>query len=953
MPPAVQIRRSTNPGTRFVWNCVIAAGVLLSNGIATNALAQANTNQMCGDGTTFTVALPGTSLGIRSTVLFHQVSGSPNAPADSVTLPNGCRIYAIFVSGYGNNGSFTDIVFYKLAKFIAENNGYVHVSWWNNLLGEYMSRPLHPTTVVIRKVLGEDVTLTNAPASNSSFAEALLSFIQPPLMDLPKAIPDEDYQFQADAAAVIRAIKQRNPNAIIVVAGQSMGGAAVARLGMTRDLPIDLLAPIDPVNNRDLPNVILPRHNYNWTRWRVANQFRGFKSWDCIRDGIGLCRDFDSRLLHFRFECRTVEAQFLPEPPIPATASIFCPLIPYEDPGTRLGFGGNIKFLYHRWQTEFFWPIDFPRNDITFTHPRPRSSSILGGNFQARIPTCASGTDPDDPTVACDATDGHGEMIGHRGQFGENRLGLRMQGGWPAWDQSNAEELRRSIMVQMATPSNGSFQYQPLKPNLCTVCDDMITIVQHLLDTAPTGPNDTTAPLVTATPTPSANADGWNNEDVVVDLDATDGSGGSGVQNIVTTLSGAQTGGTTTAGETATETVTAEGTTTVGFLARDQAGNASDPATLELKIDRTAPVVSSDTTPEPNANGWYKTDVTVSFTASDALSGIASAPSNVVVSTEGAEQQILGAAMDRAENQGSASVILNIDKTVPSIHGAPKPAANAKGWHNASVGIEWTCTDALSGIATCGSASSYAGPDSASAIVTGTATDNADNTASGSVALKFDATPPSIDLRAPKNDAVFLLNQKVVASFTCADNLSGVHACESNGDERRGWKPRFAPKGKGDHTRYESSYVKTSAVGSQQFRVDADDVAGNEASAVRAYRVRYVVDGSFRAVDKGHADVVKAGRTIPLHWVLKDARGAIVRDPASFVSLLSMPVACGGWSKGAAAGGPEPIPANAVRFARGVWHYNMNTPKEWSGSCRQIQLTLADGTTHYARFLFR
>ena len=151
-----------------------------------------------------------------------------------------------------------------------------------------------------------------------------------------------------------------------------------------------------------------------------------------------------------------------------------------------------------------------------------------------------------------------------------------------------------------------------------------------------------------------------------------------------------------------------------------------------------------------------------------------------------------------------------------------------------------------------------------------------------------------------------------------------------------------------------SWYCRASAVGSQQFRVDAADAAGNEASAVRAYRVRYVVDGSFRPVDKGHiADIVKAGRVIPLKWVLKDARGALVRDPASFVSLVSMPVACGASPKAAVAGGPEPIPANAVRFARGIWHYNLTTPKEWSGSCRLIQLTLADGTRHYARFLFR
>src|SRR5574340_168522 len=81
---------------------------------------------MCGDGTTFTVDLP------------DREGGN-----DSITLPSGCRIYAFFVAGYGRNQGFNELHFYRFAKYVMENDGYVHWSWWNNLLKEYLGGPLH------------------------------------------------------------------------------------------------------------------------------------------------------------------------------------------------------------------------------------------------------------------------------------------------------------------------------------------------------------------------------------------------------------------------------------------------------------------------------------------------------------------------------------------------------------------------------------------------------------------------------------------------------------------------------------------------------------------------------------------------------------------------------------------------------------------------------------------
>jgi pimeloyl-ACP methyl ester carboxylesterase len=349
--------------------------VLLLTAAVRSVEAQPNGNEMCGDGTTFEVQLPATNVGIDDSEGLFRIIDAPPPPPDTVVLPNGCRIYAILVSGYSNNKHFYDWPFYKLAEFVARNNGYVHFSWWNNLLQEYLVGPLHPVNITVRRLFGllDDIVIPPSP-NNPHTVNSLLAFA-PSAVDLPKANPDEDYQFQSDASRVIRAIRQRNPNALIIVAGHSMGGNAVVRLGMNRDLEIDLLAPIDPVGNRDKPRAM--PFTDNWTRWRVANQFRGFKQWDCVRTDFGFCRDYDSRLLHTRFECVPV-GPYLPVRPLIATRAPFaCPRLPtsIEEPASVSGRTSGASTIGGSTSSSG-QSISCPRSDwATLSHDRPPSSA--------------------------------------------------------------------------------------------------------------------------------------------------------------------------------------------------------------------------------------------------------------------------------------------------------------------------------------------------------------------------------------------------------------------------------------------------------------------------------------------------------------------------------------------------------------------------------------------------
>jgi len=116
-----------------------------------------------------------------------------------------------------------------------------------------------------------------------------------------------------------------------------------------------------------------------------------------------------------------------------------------------------------------------------------------------------------------------------------------------------------------------------------------------------------------------------------------------------------------------------------------------------IGVDNDPPVIVPTISPSPNPAGWNNTNVTVSFTCSDATSGAASCPSPVTISMEGAGQNVSGTAIDNAGNTASVSVVLNIDKTPPSV--AIFAPLNNQIVTSPDVSIQGSATDNLSGVA--------------------------------------------------------------------------------------------------------------------------------------------------------------------------------------------------------------------------------------------------------------
>jgi hypothetical protein len=105
-------------------------------------------------------------------------------------------------------------------------------------------------------------------------------------------------------------------------------------------------------------------------------------------------------------------------------------------------------------------------------------------------------------------------------------------------------------------------------------------------------------------------------------------------------------------------------------------GTLDDSGGVAIHYDRslaTLPTITAAVLPPPNAVGWNKSSVTVSFACSDPVFAITACTSPVQLVTEGANQVVTGTAVNQAGFTATTSVTLSIDKTLPGISAAAIP----------------------------------------------------------------------------------------------------------------------------------------------------------------------------------------------------------------------------------------------------------------------------------------
>jgi hypothetical protein len=273
---------------------------------------------------------------------------------------------------------------------------------------------------------------------------------------------------------------------------------------------------------------------------------------------------------------------------------------------------------------------------------------------------------------------------------------------------------------------------------------------------------DTHAPTTVASPSRPANGAGWYNAPLSITWAGSD-PGGSGIDSCRAplTYSGPDTTGAPSSGS-----------------CTDKAGNSSSDSFV-VRYDGTGPTVDPPTPGRgPDQNGWYNRPVRIDWSGSDATSGIASCTSSTYGGPDNATAIASGSCTDVAGNVTGRNFALAYDATAPAVTVRPARNPDNNGWYNNSLGISWRGVDPVSGVASCTAPVTYTGPDSRTASAAGSCTDNAGNSAAGTLQFSYDDSPPTTvatPSRSPNADGWFKAPLSI--AWSGSDPISGLASC--------------------------------------------------------------------------------------------------------------------------------------------------------------------------------
>jgi hypothetical protein len=444
--------------------------------------------------------------------------------------------------------------------------------------------------------------------------------------------------------------------------------------------------------------------------------------------------------------------------------------------------------------------------------------------------------------------------------------------------------------------------------------DAPMSVTATIVDCTPV---DSTPPDITYEISGTLGNNGWYTSDVFVDWTVNDSESEVTIDDgCVDTLIDY---------DTASETLS---------CSASSAGGSAGPVTVTIKRDATSPSISGSASPAANGAGWNNSDVAVSFSCDDNLSGVASCGPDATLSTEGAGQSVPGTVVDNAGNSAGTTVgPISLDKTAPTISASINPAVGSTGWYNSTTGaptVSFSCNDTGgSGLAgSCPSAVTL-GEGVDQSVSGGPVSDVAGNNSGiASISdLDVDLTAPSVSVTGVSNGATYTLGSVPAAGCSTNDALSGVATNATLS-------------------------VSGGPVGSVTASCNgALDNAGNSGAASATYSVIYSWSGFFQPIDNnGVFNVVNAGRTIPVKFSLGGDQGLAILaagSPSSTVVACPASATVDTLEETTTATSGLRYDASANQYI-----YNWKTLTSYAGTCRRLTVTLVDGTTHTALFKF-
>ena len=283
---------------------------------------------------------------------------------------------------------------------------------------------------------------------------------------------------------------------------------------------------------------------------------------------------------------------------------------------------------------------------------------------------------------------------------------------------------------------------------------------------------DVTQPTLTfGALSPAPDANGWNSGDVTIPFTTNDATSG-----VFSTSTGSPV------------TVTGEGPGVYAqVVVTDSAGNSATFTTPGVRIDRSAPEVASAITGTAGNDGWYRSDVQVSWTVTEGNGSpaVVTGCSTSSVTTDTAGTTFTCTATS-AGGTTSESVTIKRDATPPTLtFDAASPAADEHGWRAPPLSVPFTTNDAMSGVATTSSVNPLAITETG-AGVTGQVivTDVAGNSATFTTpAFNIDGTPPFVSMQVigtrGANTDWYRTDVQIIWGVHDSDSQVLTHECDN------------------------------------------------------------------------------------------------------------------------------------------------------------------------------
>lgn len=377
------------------------------------------------------------------------------------------------------------------------------------------------------------------------------------------------------------------------------------------------------------------------------------------------------------------------------------------------------------------------------------------------------------------------------------------------------------------------------------------------------------------------------------------------------------------------------GDTVITWTATDTSGNSSTAITTITIVDTTAPALTTPGNLTAEATSAAGAIVSFATSATDLVSGAVAVdctPASGNTFTLGTTIVNCGATDGVGNTATGTFTVSVVDTTKPVISGAANQILEATSPAGAVATFALTASDSVdpSVPVLCSATSGDTFPLGVT-TVNCTATDDSANVATASFTIDVQDTIAPLISGAIDQTLAAVSPAGAVATFV----LTASDAADPD-------VPVVCNPTSGS----------TFALGATLVECTATDDSGNQGTASFTINVHYPWTGFFRPVDNlPMVNGVKAGSAVPVKFSLGGNMGLAI-FAAGYPRWVSMQCASGVLEdtveETVAAGGSSlSYDATANQYVY-VW----KTDKAWAGSCRQLQLKLADGTTQVANFKF-